>query len=68
MKKYGYYTYDDFKIFAKYIDLPEVRFNKIMKFIEDSYPKVEELINKSFFKLKERKSFINHLIKIGTHN
>lgn len=47
-EKYGYYTYDDFKTFAKYIDLPEVRFNKIMKFIEASYPKVEELIDKSF--------------------
>ncbi|WP_198305227.1 type II toxin-antitoxin system HipA family toxin [Arcobacter vandammei] len=46
--KYGYYTYEDFKIFAKQIDLKEVRFNKIMKFIEDSFPKVEELIDKSF--------------------
>ena len=45
---YGYYTYDDFKTFAKYIDLPEIRFNKIMKFIEDSYQEVENLINKSF--------------------
>ena len=34
---YGYYTYDDFKTFANYIDLPEIRFNRIMKFIEDSY-------------------------------
>ncbi|MCT7576763.1 HipA domain-containing protein [Aliarcobacter butzleri] len=47
-EKYGYYTYDDFKTFANYIDLKEVRFNKIMNFIEDSYPKVEELIDKSF--------------------
>lgn len=47
-EKYGYYTYDDFKAFAKYIDLPEIRFNKIIKFIENSYPKVEELIDKSF--------------------
>ncbi|WP_151952148.1 type II toxin-antitoxin system HipA family toxin [Aliarcobacter butzleri] len=47
-EKYGYYTYDDFKTFANYIDLKEVRFNKIMNFIEDSYPKVEELIYKSF--------------------
>lgn len=47
-EKYGYYTYDDFKTFANHIDLKEVRFNKIMKFIEESYPKVEELIDKSF--------------------
>lgn len=47
-EKYGYYTYDDFKTFANYIDLKEVRFNKIMKFIEESYPKVEKLIDKSF--------------------
>ncbi len=47
-EKYGYYTYDDFKTFANYIDLKEVRFNKIMKFIEENYPKVEELIDKSF--------------------
>ena len=45
---YGYYTYDDFRTFAKYIDLPEIRFNKIMKFIEDSYQGVEILIDKSF--------------------
>lgn len=47
-EEYGYYTYDDFKTFANYIDLKEVRFNKIMKFIEESYPKVQELIDKSF--------------------
>lgn len=28
---------DDFKTFDNYIDLPEIRFNKIMKFIENSY-------------------------------
>ena len=57
-EKYGYYTYDDFKTFAKYIDLPEIRFNKIMKFIEDSYPKVEELINKSFLSQEAKEFYI----------
>jgi serine/threonine-protein kinase HipA len=68
-EKYGYYTYDDFKIFAKYIDLPEVRFNKIMKFIKDSYPEVEELINKSFLnsKAKEfyKKSYQDRMKRLG---
>lgn len=58
-ESYGYYTYDDFKTFAKYIALPEVRFNKIMKFIEDSYPKVEELINKSFLSLEAKEFYKN---------
>ncbi|MGD9554423.1 MAG: type II toxin-antitoxin system HipA family toxin [Arcobacteraceae bacterium] len=44
---YGFYTYNDFKTFAKYIDLPEIRFNKIMQFVEDSFLEVEKLINKS---------------------
>ena len=57
-EKYGYYTYDDFKTFAKYIDLPEIRFNKIMKFIEDSYPTVEELINKSFLSQEAKEFYI----------
>ena len=56
-EKYGYYTYDDFKTFAKYIDLPDVRFNKIMKFIEESYPKVEELIDKSFLSESAKKFY-----------
>ncbi len=50
-KRFDYeenYKYDDFRTFAKYIDLPEVRFNKIMKYIEDSYLKVKEMIDKSF--------------------
>lgn len=55
-EKYGYYTYDDFKTFANYIDLKEIRFNKIMKFIEESYYKVEELIDKSFLS-KNAKEF-----------
>lgn len=54
---YGYYTYDDFKTFAKYIDLPEIRFNKIMKFIEDSYQEVENLINKSFLSPKAKEFY-----------
>ena len=57
-EKYGYYTYDDFKTFAKYIDLPEIRFNKIMKFIEDSYLKIEELINKSFLSQEAKEFYI----------
>lgn len=44
---YGFYTYEDFKIFAKYIGLPDVRFEKIMHFVETSYGEVEKLINKS---------------------
>ena len=59
---YGYYTYDDFKTFAKYIDLPEIRFNKIMKFIEDSYQEVENLIDKSFLS-PEAKEFYKELYK-----
>lgn len=54
---YGYYTYDDFKTFAKYIDLPEIRFNKIMKFIEDSYQEVEKLIDKSFLSPKAKEFY-----------
>jgi serine/threonine-protein kinase HipA len=54
---YGYYTYDDFKTFAKYIDLPEIRFNKIMKFIEDSYQEVEKLIDKSFLSSKAKEFY-----------
>jgi serine/threonine-protein kinase HipA len=54
---YGYYTYDDFKTFAKYIDLPEIRFNKIMKFIEDSYQEVENLIDKSFLSPKAKEFY-----------
>ncbi|WP_152632793.1 type II toxin-antitoxin system HipA family toxin [Aliarcobacter butzleri] len=56
-EKYGYYTYDDFKTFANYIDLKEVRFNKIMKFIEESYPKVEKLIDKSFLSESAKKFY-----------
>lgn len=54
---YGYYTHDDFKTFAKYIDLPEIRFNKIMKFIEDSYLEVENLIDKSFLSHKAKEFY-----------
>lgn len=68
-KAYGYYTYEDFKTFAKYINLPEIRFNKIMKFIEDSYPKVEDLIDKSFLsdKAKEfyKSSYKDRMKRLG---
>jgi serine/threonine-protein kinase HipA len=56
-QKYGYYTYDDFETFAKYIDLPKVRFEKIVKLIESSYPKVEELINTSFLSEKAKEFY-----------
>lgn len=56
---YGYYTYDDFKIFAKYVDLPKVRFDKIIKLIEDSYPKINELINNSFLSIKGKEFYKN---------
>lgn len=54
---YGYYTYNDFKTFANYIDLPTLRFDKIMKLIEDSYVDVEKLINKSFLSVEGKKFY-----------
>ena len=60
MKNMDITHYDDFKTFAKYIDLPEIRFNKIMKFIEDSYLKIEELINKSFLSQKQKGLYRNY--------
>lgn len=57
---YGYYTYDDFKTFAKYIDLPEVRFDKIMELIKNSLPHVEELINTSFLSQKAKEFYLSN--------
>ena len=56
---YGYYTYNDFETFAKYIDLPKVRLDKIMKLIKDSYPQVEALINKSFLSVEAKEFYKN---------
>lgn len=57
---YGYYTYDDFKTFAKYIDLSEVRFDKIMELIKNSLPDVEELINTSFLSPKAKEFYLSN--------
>jgi serine/threonine-protein kinase HipA len=57
---YGYYTYDDFETFAKYIDLPKIRFDKIIQLIKDSYPQVEKLINKSFLSSDAKEFYINN--------
>lgn len=59
---YGYYTHDVFETFAKYIDLPKVRLDKIMKLIKDSYLEVDELINKSFLS-DEAKEFYRNSYK-----
>ncbi len=57
---YGYYTLDDFQTFANLIDLPKVRFEKIIKFIEYSYPKVKDLIDKSFLSSEAKVFYIKN--------
>ncbi len=57
---YGYYTYADFEIFSKYIDLPKVRFDKIMSLIESSYEEVENLVNKSFLSSQAKEFYIKN--------
>lgn len=54
----GYYTYDDFYKFSQYLNIKEVRFNKIMKLVNDSEEKVIELVNRSFLSDEAKKYYI----------
>lgn len=54
----GFYTYADFKQFADLIHLPNVRFQKIIAFCEESTPAVESLINRSFLSDEAKEFFV----------
>ena len=54
----GFYTYTDFKHFADLIHMPNVRFNKIITLFEESIPKVESMIVKSFLSDEAKEFFV----------
>lgn len=60
---YGYPTFFDFKILAKYLDIKDNRFNKIVDLVKHSENKVIELVAKSFLSDKAKSFYIENYKK-----
>ena len=54
----GYYSYADFKLFATYLNIKDIRFKKIMKQINESIDKVATLVEASFLSEDAKKYYI----------
>ncbi len=65
----GYYTYNDFYQFSKYLGISELRFQKIFTQINEVTPKVIELTNRSFLsdsaKIYYISSYLDRLKRIN---
>jgi len=55
----GFYTYNDFYLFAKYLNMSDIRFNKILKQINESKDKVIDLVQNSFLSDKAKQYYID---------
>lgn len=55
---FGYPTFYDFKLLAKYLDINEIRFKKIIALVKDSEEKVIELVEKSFLSQEAQVAYI----------
>ena len=60
---YGYPTFLDFKILAKYLDIKVNRFNKIVELVIHSESRVIELVEKSFLSKKAKSFYIENYKK-----
>jgi serine/threonine-protein kinase HipA len=54
----GYYTYADFALFARYLNIQDIRFNKIINIINNSLSKVINLVNNSFLSQSAKEYYI----------
>jgi len=55
----GYYTYADFYQFAQYLNIKDIRFEKIMNLINSSEERIIEMVNSSFLSDNAKKYYIN---------
>lgn len=60
---YGYPTFYDFKIFAKYLNIKDNRFNKIIQLVKNSEIKVVEFVEKSFLSERAKSFYIENYKK-----
>lgn len=55
----GYYTYADFVYFAKLIELPQIRLEKIFKLANESLDKIEKKVINSFLSDNAKEFYLN---------
>ena len=67
-KAMGYYTLEDFELFAKIIGIPEKRLVKIFDFFLQRTPDVVEMINRSFLSREGKNAYLgNYLERLKLH-
>ena len=67
-KAMGYYTLEDFELFAKIIGIPEKRLVKIFDFFLQRTPDAVEMINRSFLSREGKNAYLrNYLERLKLH-